>query len=121
MKRININFKLALVTIIIIQLLSCSRYTHKRKYNKINKKASSLRLDFGTINAKIDTCVIMNNKQFCYSNGLLVKTGRLKNNAPFGEWYIFTDSLRLQYILKYNKSNEIDTILRPFILINPSF
>ena len=105
-------------------LVSLAHYTAWGQTNhkeEIYKKADYYRTKYGIIKAKTDTLIKADGNEFYYKNGFLMKVGKVKNNKPIGEWYLFSDSLRLNYVLKY-KSNKVDTIHRPFhALINESW
>jgi len=52
-----------------------------------------------------------------YKSGVLNKIGKMDDNKPIGYWFVFKDSLELEYIFKYS-AYKIDSFYHPFSLVN---
>ena len=114
-----VNKKYIAVTIsLLLFLFLISECSLKEK--SIAKTANYFRKKNGVTKTKKDTVVLVGNEKFFYKSGFLIKVGKVKGNYPVGKWFIFSDSLKLKYVLQYN-NGKVDTLYRPFLLINDSW
>jgi uncharacterized Zn ribbon protein len=108
------NKIICLLTALLI--LSCANL----KKQKLINKADYYRTNYGIILQKQDTIIRIKDLQLKYANGYLTEVGNIKNEIKYDEWYYFYDSLKIDYIINY-KENKIDTLIKPFVLINKSW
>jgi hypothetical protein len=52
-----------------------------------------------------------------YREGVLNKIGMVDDNKPVGYWFIFKDSLELEYIFRYSPY-KIDSFYHPFSIVH---
>lgn len=101
---------------LLILVFGCTNY----KKHVLIRKANYYRVNYGLIFTKQDTIVIKKNLKLKYSDGKLSEVGKIKDDVKYSDWYFFSDSLKLKYVINYKK-NKIDTLLRPFVLVNQSW
>lgn len=105
----------------ILSLCSCNRYYLNSIYSipskQLYKKQQCYTRRYGYINSLTDTTVDKRGLRRIYKEGILQSIGRTKNEVPIGYWFIFKDSMDLEYILKYDL-NKIDSFYHPFAIVN---
>jgi hypothetical protein len=105
---------------ILIITFRCNQNYVKSIYpipsKKLSKKEVYYKSTYGRIETLNDTTIIDDKLCRIYSGGLLKKIGKVDDNKPVGYWFIFKDSSRLEYILKYN-SDKIDSFYHPFAIV----
>jgi hypothetical protein len=108
----------------IISLLSCRQSFVNSIYpipsKQLFKKQLYYEKKYGYISSQSDTVFIDGELCKFYKKGVLSKIGKVIQNKQVGYWYIFRDSLQLEFILKFN-SNTIDSFYHPFSIVNKSW
>ncbi len=124
MKKINLYAYAICIAIICISFIitRCTVSNTNGQSNKkeIKKKADFYRTNYGVLKTKRDTVILTKDLELSYSMGFLKSVGKIKKGKREGDWYLFKDSLRLQYVVKY-KNTELDTIQRPFKIRDESW
>lgn len=90
------------------------------KNNRLINMAKTYRNRYGTISCKCDSLIVNKDLSLRYKEGQLIEAGKMKNGKKNGKWFFYHDSLKLDYIIDY-ESAEVDTILKPFVLVNESW
>jgi hypothetical protein len=110
-----------IISFIIFSILSCTQSYVKSIYpipsKKLSKKKSYYTDKYGYISMLADTT--FNDGQLCriFRRGILQKIGPLHDKNPVGYWFIFKDSLELEYIIKHD-TNKTDSFYHPFSIVH---
>jgi hypothetical protein len=113
-----------IIAYLIFFLFSCNQNYVKSIYpipsKKLFKKQLYYEVKYGYISTLADTTI--KDAELCrvYRRGALNKIGKVDDGNPVGYWFIFKDSLELEYILRYD-INKIDSFYHPFSIVNQSW
>lgn len=97
----------------IIAFVSCRAYQKAR----IRSLSSGYRDKYGKLDQPLDTVITYGKLCCAYNDGILREVGKKRDGVKVGKWFYYDDSLKLTYVVKYRK-NGIDTLRKPFVLIN---
>lgn len=113
-----------IVGFIFLFLFSCSQRYVNSIYpipsKKLFKKQLYYKNKYGYIGSLADTTI--KDQELCriYKGGVLNRIGKIDKNKPVSYWFVFKDSLELEYIFKYN-ANKIDSFYHPFSIVHQSW
>lgn len=108
------------VGLAIFFLFGCNRHYVNSTYpipsKQLFKKQLHYKNKYGYIDTFGDTTI--NDGELCkiYKRGVLNKIGKIDIDKPIGYWFVFKDSLELEYIVRYS-ANKIDSFYHPFSIV----
>ncbi len=109
---------------VIFYLFSCNQHYVNSIYpipsKKLFKQQEYYKNKYGYIGTLSDTIIKDEQLIRTYKGGILNKIGKIDADKPVGHWFIFKDSLNLEYIFRYD-INKIDSFYHPFAIVNQSW